>query len=584
MENASPNRRSIVAQQFHHARRQAVIEALTARLTGHSASLLSYEEVAKSLGVRGQASAGQQEVPVAAIVGSVGRYNDFTKSFLPLQNSDEARWVSVHMAARHIGDLPPVELYRIGDSYFVLDGNHRISIARQENLEFIDAYVTEIYTRVPLPPGASPDALIIAAEYAEFLEWTRLDRRRNNVDLTVSVPGQYAHLESHIEAFRFITDLDESCELELSEASARWYDEAYLPLAEAIREQGILSYFPGRTETDFFIWLASHRAALHDELGITLTPEATVSRLLTQIQLPDVNVQQPLPSRWRRAMNHLVATKQEADRIEQSWSQVRSIARYSDQLFADILVPIELNANGLDSAAFRQAMVLAKGEGARLCVLGVANLMDAPAALGEAYEQLGQLVWEHTEPLGIEATVLVDEGDLASIVGRLSPLYDLIVFDRPAPSQAPTEVDEVLIQARRPILVASEPDEFLLAGRISVLIDDNANSRESLYIAAYLAEQHHLDMIFLVVGRGRGVAAALSYARDYVEMHEISAETVTFDSATALNEMTNIAELKACDMLIIPGLTQPAKKGDRARRLSNIINSWPHSLLIANWS
>lgn len=554
-----------------------------ARLTGHSAHLLSYEEVARALRVRGQASAGQLEVPVAAIVGSVGRYNDFSRSFLPLQNSDEDRWVSVHLAADHIGDLPPVELYRIGDSYFVLDGNHRVSIARQENLEYIDAYVTEIYTRVPLPPGADPDALIVAAEYAAFLEWSRLDRHDAHVDLTVSVPGQYAHLESHIEAFRCVTDVSELCELDLYEAAARWYDEAYLPLAETIRELGILSYFPGRTETDFFIWLASHRAALQAELGITLTPDATVSRLLTLIRLPDANVKQP-SSRLRRAMSRLVATQQQTDQVVQSWSQVRSIARYSDQLFTDILLPLDLSRPELHTIAFRHAMKIANEECARLCVLGIASEMNAPAMQSDRVEQLGQLVWEQTQPLDIETTVLVEMGDMATIVGRLSPLYDLIVVDRLLGFEAASSLVDIVQNAKRPILLASEPEDLLLAGRIAVVVDDSKNSRESLYIAAYLAEQYRLEIILVVAGRGRGVSAALTYARQYVEMHELTAETVTLRSVAAVNDLKTTITMHACDMLIVPGLTQANNKRDQARQLMNIVNSWPHSLLIANWT
>ncbi|MEZ4519946.1 MAG: universal stress protein, partial [Chloroflexota bacterium] len=279
--------RAAVAQQFHRARRQAAMEDLLARISGHSSSLLSYEQVVDALQVRSQSSVGMKQVPVSAIVGSVGRYNDFSRTFLPLQDSDEDRWVSVRMAASHVGDLPPVELYQIGEFYFVMDGNHRVSIARQQDVEFIDARVTVVHTRVPFPPDGDPDALIAAAEYAGFLEWTHLDQLREGVDLRVSVPAQYFHLENHIEAFRFVMESAEDKDIELPVAAAHWYDEAYMPMVEAIREQGILRYFPGRTETDFFVWLATHQIELQNELGLTLTPETAVSRLLPQLSIPE---------------------------------------------------------------------------------------------------------------------------------------------------------------------------------------------------------------------------------------------------------------------------------------------------------
>ena len=272
MSSGSAFRRPLVARQFHRAHRQAALETLVARLSGQSADLLSYDEIVGKLRVTGQSPAGLQQIPVAAIVGSVGRYQDFTRTFLPRLESDEDRWVAVGSAAPVVGDLPPIDVYKVGDAYFVLDGNHRVSIARRQGVDYIDAQVTEVRTRAPLPPGAKPDGLIIAAEYAAFLEYTRLDVTRPGIDLSVSVPGQYRHLENHIEAHRFELEAGSETEMPLDEAAAHWYDEAYLPLVHAIREQGILRYFPDRTETDFFVWLARHRVELQRQLGWDESP------------------------------------------------------------------------------------------------------------------------------------------------------------------------------------------------------------------------------------------------------------------------------------------------------------------------
>ena len=146
----------MVAEQFHRARRQAAVESLLARLSGSSTDLLSYNEVVDKLGVSGQSPGGLRQIPVDAIVGSVSRYQDFTRTFLPRNEADEDRWVSVGSAASVIGDLPPIECYKVGDNYFVLDGNHRVSIAKQQGVDYIDAYVTEVRTRAPLPAGARP--------------------------------------------------------------------------------------------------------------------------------------------------------------------------------------------------------------------------------------------------------------------------------------------------------------------------------------------------------------------------------------------------------------------------------------------
>ncbi len=162
-------------QDFREARRQAVREQLMAHLTGKAADLLSYDEVREKLKARGSKPLGLKDIPLDAIVGSVGRYADFTRSFLPKVDSDRERWARVQVANADLTGLPPIEAYQIGEAYFVRDGNHRVSVARQLGAPTIQAYVTEIETRVPLTADVQPDDLILKAEYADFLEKTRLD-------------------------------------------------------------------------------------------------------------------------------------------------------------------------------------------------------------------------------------------------------------------------------------------------------------------------------------------------------------------------------------------------------------------------
>ena len=175
---------------FQHARSKAALQEIMARLTGKSADLLSYEDVRRKLKARGRVAQRLEEVPLDAIVGSVGRYADFTRSFLPRQDSDQERWAKVKVAVTGLGGLPPIDVYQIDQAYFVLDGNHRVSVARQVGATHIQAYVTEVRTRVPLSPDVQPDDLILKGEYADFLERTRLDELRPEADLSVTVPGQ----------------------------------------------------------------------------------------------------------------------------------------------------------------------------------------------------------------------------------------------------------------------------------------------------------------------------------------------------------------------------------------------------------
>jgi hypothetical protein len=149
-------------QDFNDARLKGSLQEALARLTGKSNELLSYDEVAQKLKLRARSDRGIQEIPVDAIVGSVGRYTEFTRTFLPRRLEDQDRWARVKAVMIETG-LEPIEVYKVGEVYFVLDGNHRVSIARQEGFEFIEAHVIEVNTNIPITPDLQPDDLITKA-------------------------------------------------------------------------------------------------------------------------------------------------------------------------------------------------------------------------------------------------------------------------------------------------------------------------------------------------------------------------------------------------------------------------------------
>src|SRR5919106_422136 len=241
-------------QDFQSARKKAAVQEVLARITGKSTQLLSYDEVAGKLRLQGRTERGVQHIPVDAIVGSVGRYTDFTRTFLPRSSENQQRWAGVKAAMEEGAGLPPIEVYTVGEAYFVIDGNHRVSIAKQEGFSSIEARVIEVRTDVPLTPDIQPDDLIIKAEYAEFLEMTRIADLRPNVDLSVTIPGQYEPLMSQIYIQKFLLEEERNNDISLQDAVEAWYDNAYTPLVEIIRDRGLLHWFPNRTITDLYIW------------------------------------------------------------------------------------------------------------------------------------------------------------------------------------------------------------------------------------------------------------------------------------------------------------------------------------------
>ena len=270
-------------QDFRRARSRATLEEIMARLTGKSAELLCYEDVRQNLRATTPTSRGLQDIPLDAIAGSVGRCTDFTRSFLPLKDSDRARWAKVELATTDLQGLPPIEVYKIDQVYFVVDGNHRVSTARQLGAAYIQAYVTEVHTKLPLSPDDQPDDLIVKAEYVEFLDHTHLDEFRPEADMSVSVPGQYRELEEHIAVHRYLMGVEEKREIPYEAAVAHWYDTVYLPVVQIIREKGILRDFPDRTETDLYLWIAKHRAELAQGLDGEIRTEAAADDLVKKL-------------------------------------------------------------------------------------------------------------------------------------------------------------------------------------------------------------------------------------------------------------------------------------------------------------
>ena len=140
-----------VDADFTRARRRAFLRRLMAGLRNGTVTdgLPCFEDFRKKLGVVGGIRVGRRVVRVEQIVGSVGRSSEFDQVFLPTKASVGERWKRIDRAFHRGEELPPVSLYKIDDSYFVADGNHRVSVARYQGVEWIDAEVTEFHTSEP---------------------------------------------------------------------------------------------------------------------------------------------------------------------------------------------------------------------------------------------------------------------------------------------------------------------------------------------------------------------------------------------------------------------------------------------------
>ena len=272
------------ARNFSKARMNAFWQEVWGFLRGKSIDLLSFEEVKHRLRLRDERYLGLKEVDLDKIVGSVGRYRDFTRTFLPRTNAVRSRWQRLDAMARGAEGFPPIEVYKVGDVYFVIDGNHRVSVARQLGAKTIEAFVTELPTPVPMDANTQPDDLLIKEGYADFLKQTRLDVLRPASSVILTEPDRYRQLIEHISVHRYYLGLDKKRDISWEEAVGSWYDNVYMPMIDLIRKHDALSLFPGRTEADLYAWLIKHQEALRLHLGGESVPaEEAVADFLSKL-------------------------------------------------------------------------------------------------------------------------------------------------------------------------------------------------------------------------------------------------------------------------------------------------------------
>ena len=250
---------------FARARLKAFWRQVQAMLARRPNELVSFEEVKHSLKPFGEFYRGVQTVPIDQIIGSATlRYHDFDRAFLPKQVQTKSRWRRVDEAYYEDKYLPPVQLYQVGDVYFVRDGHHRISVARERGQAFIDAEIIEVKTRVPVSPDLLATDLEIVGEYAEFIDKTRLDKLRPEQNIRFSEPGGYARLIEHIAVHRYFLGEEQQRKIPWEEAVTSWYDNLYNPVVQIIRQHNMLKDFPHRTEADLYLWIMDHHYYLNE--------------------------------------------------------------------------------------------------------------------------------------------------------------------------------------------------------------------------------------------------------------------------------------------------------------------------------
>ncbi len=270
-------------------------------LIGRHNELLNFDEIRSRLHLHEEHYEGVRDVPLENIVGSVGRYKDFTRSFLPKNSKLRERWSRVYALANSLEGPPPIELYKVGDAYFVRDGNHRVSVARQLDAKTIQAHVIELPTTVPLRPKMSQREMAAAEAYANFLDETGLSRAvTSHESIELTEPSRYHELMAYIFLHQRVMEKLEGHALTTEEATADWYHTLYKPAIDLIRKHSVMELAKDakgpRTEGDLYLWLMNNLLDLRHQYGDEAPVRSFSGALTTYLEAEHVDVPEALRS------------------------------------------------------------------------------------------------------------------------------------------------------------------------------------------------------------------------------------------------------------------------------------------------
>lgn len=550
--NATRNTSQAV-HDFRLARQKATLREIIARITGDNTELLSYDEVRQKLKAQVIPKKLLKEIPINSIIGSVNRYQDFSRDFLPGNNVNEERWTNVELANYGSQGLPPIEVYQIGEAYFVSDGNHRVSVAKQLGNDLIQAYVTEVQTRVPITPEVQPEDLILKSEYIEFLEHTNLDKERPGSDFSVTVPGQYEIIEEHIAVHRYFMGIEQQRETSVSEAAVHWYDNVYIPVVKIIRDRGLLIDFPTRTETDLYLWIADHRAILEEDLNSQIEVTSAVDDLADQYSQRPYRVIARLGS---KIVKTLVPSFLEAGPALGEWRQSVLSSRRLDCLFSEILVPI----NGQEDGwwALDQALVVAKREETNLHGLFIQDTKT-----GDETQTTRDIQIEFTrrcEAAGIQADLQLKYGDTTSIICDRARWNDLVIINltyppkSSIPARLSSGIRNLVQRCPRPILFT--PQTAMPLNHALLAYDGSLKAHEALFISAYIGASWNTPLSVITIGNSDDVKDIQADARRYLEDHNIKADYIIEEGNNNTEIILKNASQSDIDLLLIGGYSR----------------------------
>jgi nucleotide-binding universal stress UspA family protein len=540
-------------EDYKRARRKAAVQELLAKLTGtpDETQLLSYDDVRQKLQAIEKSSQRLEDIPLDAIVGSVGRYHDFNRKFLPKSSISQDRWAVVKVTSQTQSGLPPIEVYQIGGAYFVKDGNHRVSVARQMGNKYIQAYVTEVETRVDLTPEITPDEVIIKGEQVRFLEKTKLDQSIPDLDISATTAGAYPTLLEHIAVHRYYMGIEQQREIPFEEASEDWYKKVFTPVVNIINHRDLLHDFPDRTAVDLYLWAADHRASLSQEVGWDVGSEAALSDIWEKFS-PQKG--KSFTALLRRSLAWLIPDVLEGGPPSGTWRERLLQKSVLEHLFNDLTVAVDSSQNAWK--ALEMAILLAGIENSR--IHGIHIESEGSSHDSSYHDQLQVEFTRRCQQAGVgNHDLTFTEGEISKILLEQANFADLVILPlNHPPEEGPLErlssgITTLIRNCPVPLLTV--PDNPTRLHEILLAFDGSIKSREAMYLAAYLGTQRGMSITVMISSQGVNKPGTVQdQARSYLSKFPLKVSYLITDDqvANAINKLRTEREI---DLVMMGG-------------------------------
>lgn len=267
---------------FFKARNKALFNDIQHFLQPAETQLLSFTDIKQWLKPKNEIYMGMQEISVDHIVGSEGRYHDFDNHFFPRNVHLKNRWKRIDEARIQDIILPPIKLYEIAGLYFVRDGNHRVSVARAQGVQDIDAEVISLQSEIKLHPKMNKNQIlkkVLDYEKRMFYAETAFGDITDDWHLDFSSPGQYDVIYNHIQIHKYYINQNQSEEVNIVDAVMSWYKGVYMPVTTILKKQSTMKKFRGRTLSDMYVWLIKYWDDLKQKFGDEISLGAAAEEL-----------------------------------------------------------------------------------------------------------------------------------------------------------------------------------------------------------------------------------------------------------------------------------------------------------------